>query len=230
MINKPDMDIQNIILTIAKSLPGLLLAIVAHEWAHGFMAKKFGDDTAEREGRLTLNPAAHIDVFGTLIVPLMCVMFGGLVFGWAKPVPIVPRNFKDVDKGIFWVSFAGPLMNFILGISSAILFAVFVTQVPDTFSFYSILAQMLQYSVLINFVLGAFNLIPLPPLDGSNMLSTFLKGEMKMQYLGMARYANFIFMGIFALSMVGIPTIGYLISPVVMIGQKLSMYFLYLLG
>ncbi len=224
------MNLQAIILSLAQALPGFLLAIVAHEWAHAYMAKRFGDNTAEREGRLTLNPVVHIDVMGTIVFPVILLMMGGMVFGWAKPVPIDTRNFRDYRKGLFWVSFAGAMMNFFLGTMSGLLFAIIATKVPDTFSFYGVLLEMLKYSMMINFVLGAFNLIPIPPLDGSKMVMSFLKGETARKYESLAQYTNMIFLVIIALSFMGISTIGYVITPVVMIGQKLTMYFLYLLG
>jgi Zn-dependent protease len=224
------MNIQSIILSLAHALPGFLLAIVAHEWAHAYMAKRFGDNTAEREGRLTLNPVVHIDMMGTIVFPIILLMMGGMVFGWAKPVPIEPRNFSNYRKGLFWVSFAGALMNFFLGTMSGLLFAIIATRVPENFAFYSVLLETLKYSMMINFVLGAFNLIPLPPLDGSKMVMSFLKGEAARKYEGLAQYTNMIFLVIIALSFMGISTIGYVITPVVMIGQKLTMYFLYLLG
>lgn len=224
------MDIQKIIYTIAQCAPGFLLAIIVHEYAHGYIAKKFGDDTAEREGRLTFNPGAHIDMMGTVIFPLIGVIAGWSVIGWAKPVPVIPRNFKDIRKGIFWVSFAGPLSNFILGIISAILFAVVAVSLPQTSSMYTPLLYMLQYSVFINFLLGAFNIIPFPPLDGSRMLASFLKGETLRWYEGLAQYSSMIILLVFALSMMGIPTLHYIIEPFISFGQMLPMFFLKLLG
>ena len=109
----------DILLKLAYSAPGFLLAVIVHEYSHGWVAKRFGDDTAERAGRLTFNPVSHIDQMGTVVFPAICLMLGGAVFGWARPVPIVPRNFKNIKKGVFWVSFAGPLSNFILGVLSA---------------------------------------------------------------------------------------------------------------
>lgn len=229
-MKSPMNDIQGFIFNLAQSLPGFLLAIVVHEYAHGFMAKKFGDDTAEREGRLTLNPVAHFDPFGSLIFPLICVSLGGAVFGWAKPVPVDVRRFKNFRKGVFWVSFAGPLSNFILGTASAFLFAVVATTMDQGFTYYEIVLRMLKYSILINFVLGTFNLIPLPPLDGSRMVASFLQGNALRKYEELARFTPFIFLGIFALSMMGFSTLGRVIMPVVDFGNKLTMYFLYLLG
>jgi Zn-dependent protease len=224
------MNVEAIILKIAESLPGFLLAIVAHEWAHGYIAKKFGDDTAERSGRLTLNPGAHIDPMGTVIFPLIGVTMGWMVIGWAKPVPVDVRNFKNYKKGIFWVSFAGPLTNFILGTISSLMYAIIAIYVPQTFGYYEITLNMLRYSIFINFLLGVFNLIPLPPLDGSRMVSAFLKGEALRKYEEVARYTPMIFLVIIALSFMGISTLGRILAPATIIGQKLTMYFLYLLG
>lgn len=218
------------IFNLAQSLPGFLLAIVAHEFAHGYMALKFGDETAKREGRLTFNPMAHFDLFGSLIFPIICIMLGGAVFGWAKPVPVDVRNFKNFRKGIFWVSFAGPLTNFILGTISGFLFALVATKVPPTFEYYEIILRMLKYSILINFILGSFNLIPLPPLDGSKMVASLLKGEALRKYEGLARYTPMIFLVIFGLSMAGISTLGHILAPMVEFGNNLALYFLYLLG
>jgi len=224
------MDIQKFIFVVAQSLPGFLLAIVAHEWAHGYIAKVFGDDTAEKSGRLTLNPAAHIDPMGTIIFPLIGLSLGGMVFGWAKPVPVDVRNLRNYKNGIFWVSFAGPLANFIIGTLSCLIYAIIATQVPQNFSYFAIILEMLNYSIMINFILGTFNLIPLPPLDGSKMLASFLKGEALRKFEDLARFTPMIFLVIIGLSFMGISTLGRILTPAVMIGQKLTMYFLYLLG
>lgn len=224
------MDVQQIILNIAQSAPGFLLAIVAHEWAHGYVALKHGDETAKDAGRLTFNPAAHIDPMGTIIFPLIGVVLGWAVIGWAKPVPVDVRRLKDYRKGIFWVSFAGPLANFILGFISSLLYAIIATKISPQFGYYEILLKMLSYSIFINFLLGFFNLIPLPPLDGSKMVASFLKGEMLRKYEEVARFTPMIFMAIIALSMMGVSTLGRVLAPATMIGNKLTMYFLYLLG
>jgi Zn-dependent protease len=218
-------DAQDIILSIAISMPGFLFGIVVHEWAHGRMAKFYGDDTAERYGRLTLNPTAHYDPMGTIVFPLICAAIGGIIFGWAKPVPVDPRNFKKFRAGVFWVSFAGPLSNFIMGTVFAFLWALVINYVPDGFGYKSIAQNMLYYAVLINFVLGAFNIIPLPPLDGSKMVSSFLKGEALYKYEQLQRYTPMIFMAIIVLSFSGIHTIGYLINPFMAFGRYLMMLF-----
>ena len=107
-------SMQDIIYNLAISLPAFLFAIVFHEWAHARMALYFGDNTAKMAGRLTFDPISHADLMGTVIFPLVGALMGGVIFGWAKPVPVDPRRFTKVKSGIFWVSFAGPLANIIL--------------------------------------------------------------------------------------------------------------------
>jgi Zn-dependent protease len=153
-----------------------------------------------------------------------------MVFGWAKPVPVDVRNLRNYKNGVFWVSFAGPLANFIIGTLSCLIYAIIATQVPQNFSYFAIILEMLNYSIMINFILGTFNLIPLPPLDGSKMLASFLKGEALRKFEDLARFTPMIFLVIIGLSFMGISTLGRILTPAVMIGQKLTMYFLYLLG
>lgn len=206
------MDFNQIIYTVAQSAPGLLFAVVIHEWAHGYMAKRFGDLTAERAGRLTLNPVAHIDPVGTILFPLIGVAIGGIAFGWAKPVPINERNFTRAKAGIFWVSAAGALANFITGVFSAFLYVLSVKHFPE-FDFKAPIEGMLRFSLIINFVLMGFNLIPLPPLDGSRMVGAFLKGETLRKYEGLARYTPMIFIAAILLSFNGVHTFSYILQP-----------------
>jgi Zn-dependent protease len=224
------MDIQQIVFSIAQALPGFLLAVVVHEAAHAWMALRFGDRTAQMAGRLSLNPAVHYDLWGTVLFPMFAAVSGFAIIGWAKPVPVDTRNFREMKKGIFWVSFAGPLSNFILGTISAFLVALIATQVSTDFPYYTILIGMLKYSVFINFILGGFNLIPLPPLDGSRMVSVFLKGPALYKYESFARYTPMIFMGALMLSFAGIHTIGYLLAPVQYLAQWLIISFYTLLS
>jgi Zn-dependent protease len=215
-------DLRTIILTIAQSMPGFLMAIVVHEAAHAWMANKFGDPTAKNEGRLTLNPAAHYDPWGTIFFPLFAAVTGFAMIGWARPVPIEVRNFKKMRPGIFWVSFAGPLANILMGILSAFLLALIYTKFSE-WSYGAIFVDMLRYSVFINFILAFFNLIPLPPLDGSKMVSSFLKGPTLYKYEGLARYTPVIFIAVMGLSFMGIHTLGYLLAP----AQDLANYFMF---
>lgn len=220
----------SILFNIAQSLPGFLLAIVVHEAAHAWMANKFGDATAKNQGRLTLNPAAHYDPFGTILFPLIAAATNFAMIGWARPVPVEVRNFKNLRSGIFWVSFAGPLSNLILGTLSALILAIIATKVSSEWGYYSIVLRMLRYSVFINFILAFFNLIPLPPLDGSKMVSSFLKGPALYKYEGLARFTPMIFIIVMLLSFMGIHTLGYLLMPAQVIANYLMFSFISLLG
>ncbi len=219
-----------ILLNIAQSLPGFLLAIVVHEAAHAWMANKFGDPTAKNQGRLTLNPAAHYDPLGTIFFPLLAAFTNFAMIGWAKPVPIEVRNFRNMRKGIFWVSFAGPLSNLILGTLSALILAIIATKVSSDWGYYRISIQMLRFSVFINFILAFFNLIPLPPLDGSKMVSSFLKGHALRKYEDFARFTPIIFIATMALSFMGIHTLGYILMPAQMLANSILFGFLGIFG
>lgn len=223
-------DLNSVIFNIAQSLPGFLLAIVIHEAAHAWMANKFGDPTAKNEGRLTLNPAAHYDPWGTIFFPLLAAITGFAMIGWARPVPVEVRNFKNLRSGIFWVSFAGPLANLVLGTISALLLGLIATQTSADWEYYSIFIRMLRFSVLINFILAFFNLIPLPPLDGSKMVSSFLKGQALYKYEGFARFTPVIFIGVMLLSMMGIHTVGYLLAPAQVLANYLMFAFVGMFG
>jgi len=223
-------DLNSILFNIAQSLPGFLLAIVVHEAAHAWMANKFGDATAKNEGRLTLNPAAHYDPWGTIFFPLLAAVSNFAMIGWARPVPIETRNFKKLRQGIFWVSFAGPLSNIIVGTISAFALALIATKVHFGWDYYSISIRMLQYSVFINFILAFFNLLPIPPLDGSKMVSAFLKGPLLYKYEALARYSPLFFIAVFVLSMMNIPTISYLLEPAQKLANFMMFAFVSLLG
>lgn len=206
------MDTQTFIYNVAKCLPGLLFAIIIHEVAHAYIAKKFGDDTAERAGRISLNPAVHFDLFGTVILPAILLYFFGSPFGYAKPVPINPSKFSNYRKGLFWVSFAGPLSNLIAGTISSILLALISFHVAAEFEYRQILQEILRFSITINFVLMGFNLIPFPPLDGSNMLMAVLKGRAAQAYDRSRGNLIYVFYGLMALSLFGFPVLHYIVQ------------------
>lgn len=216
---------EDFIYRIAISLPGFLLAIVCHEASHAWMASRFGDPTAKMQGRLTLNPAVHYDLVGTIIFPLIGAMMGGAMFGWAKPVPVDSRRFKKIRSGIFWVSFAGPLANIILMIVSAILFAVMVTKVSASFSFHQIFSEMLKQSIWINVLLAVFNLIPFPPLDGSKMVSAFLDYNQARKFEDLQRF-SFLFLFILILT----PALSYIMAPAIWFSNLLVNIFIHLLA
>lgn len=225
MVRKSMQDISMKIYTIAQSVPGFLLAICVHEFAHAWMANKYGDTTAKDAGRLTLNPAAHYDMMGTVILPLAFAFMGFAVIGWAKPVPIDVRRFSNIRKGIFWVSFAGPLSNIVVGTMSAMFLGFFANKVSSDFAYFNIVLSMLKYSIFINFILAFFNLIPLPPLDGSKMVASLLSYEKARKFEELGRYSNFIFMGAFMLSMIGVPIFGYILYPANVLSQFITLGF-----
>ena len=219
------MDITGFILKVAVCAPGFLAAIVFHEAAHAFVALKFGDPTAKSEGRLSLNPSVHYDLVGTIIFPLLGAMLGGVMFGWAKPVPVDPRYFKNVRKGIFWVSFAGPLANVVLAVLSAFLLALIETKLPHQFFLHGEFAGMLRMAVIINIIIAVFNLIPFPPLDGSKMVSSFLDYESARRYEDLQRY-SFVFL----LFLWFTPFLGMIMSPALRIGDGMLRLFIMLLA
>jgi len=186
----------DIILKILIWAVPVLFSIVIHEVAHGWMANKLGDDTAKRMGRLTLNPLSHIDPVGTLLFPLIMIVLGGPVFGWAKPVPFNPYNFNRNVKpkdGAMWVAIAGPGSNLILAfLSTFVLVATrkFLTGLPA--SLYFSLTQLSEALIIINLVLASLNLIPIPPLDGSKILFRFLPPAYEIYFHQLERYGFLI--------------------------------------
>jgi Zn-dependent protease len=186
-----------------------IMAVVFHEYAHGYVANRWGDNTAKTQGRLTLNPIPHMDIFGTVLFPIINMLSGmTILFGWAKPVPINPTRFKKYRPGLFWVSLAGPGMNFLLAFLSAAAFCALNAWVPRTFYLYEPLLGMSFVSVQLNYALGIFNLIPLPPLDGSKMIEAFLPYPLAQKYEALAQYSFFILMALLlsgALSVLSYP-------------------------
>ena len=203
-------DISQAIQRIAIMMPVFLFALVVHEYAHAWVANKFGDNTSEWQGRLTLNPAAHIDPIGTIALPMISIVFGGIFFGWAKPVPIDPRLFSNYRKGLFWVAFAGPLSNIIFGFLAAFAYVAFLGFVANTNGFYPAGKQMLEALMMINFSLAIFNLLPIPPLDGSNIVLSFLDYEASRKYMAIQQYSFFILLALMftgAIRILSIPII-----------------------
>ncbi len=162
------------------SIPALMVAVILHEVAHGWVAYRWGDPTAKLAGRLTLNPIPHIDPIGTILLPAMFIILGSpIIFGWAKPVPINPMNFRDLRKGTFFTSIAGVVMNLSLAVIFGALYRIIynLSDVVDPFVAQSVMYPLLVFcakSVLINLILAIFNIIPIPPLDGSKALMSFL--------------------------------------------------------
>lgn len=186
------------------ALPILLFSVVAHEYAHAWTAYRQGDDTAHALGRLTLNPLPHIDPVMSVLVPigLFLMTKGAFTFGAAKPVPVDPRRFRNYVKGDLIVSSAGIVTNLLLGVASACLLAVvlFVGGIaPSRAGVFGSLQTMLQYGVFINFSLAIFNLVPIPPLDGSHLFYHLLSPAWGVRYRRLGRFG---FVLILALSFV----------------------------
>ncbi len=162
------------------SIPALMIAVILHEVAHGYVAYRMGDPTAKDMGRLTLNPIPHIDLFGTILIPGLLILAGsGIIFGWAKPVPINPANFRDLRKGMFFTSIAGVSMNIFLAFLFGAIYKLITVVAPfvDDFTYQNILKPLAIFcvnAVLINLVLAIFNIIPIPPLDGSKTVMSLV--------------------------------------------------------
>jgi len=193
----------------------LIFSVIIHEVAHGYVAYKCGDNTARLAGRLTLNPVPHIDIFGSIILPLCLMLFHAPVFGWAKPVPVNTRYFKNYKKDIILVSIAGVSANFLLAIVASIIMFIIRIVLTDSASVLVSAHYILQYVVVINVVLGVLNLIPIPPLDGSRVFFFMLPKELAYKYAKLEPYGFFI---IFALLAIGVldkilvPIINFIIT------------------
>ena len=170
----------------------LILSVVIHEVSHGAMANHLGDPTAKYAGRLTLNPIRHLDPIGSVILPIFLVIMarlrgGGIIFGWAKPVPINPYNFRDQKYGSAKVALAGPASNFAI----ALVFGTALRFLPHL-SLISGISLIFSYIVYINILLAVFNLLPIPPLDGSHILFTFLPAGAENLKIFLQQYGLFI--------------------------------------
>ncbi len=193
----------DIILRLIIQLPPLMLAISVHEMAHGYVAFRKGDYTAKLMGRVTLNPIKHIDPVGTILVPLMLAISGtGILFGWAKPVPVSPVNFKSPRKDNAIVSLAGPASNLLLAMALALIFRILLW-VPGYSAIMSSpvlkpLVFMIVFGIQISIVLCVFNLLPIHPLDGSHIVQGLLSPHQAMVYSRHERYGFIILIALLA--------------------------------
>ena len=182
------------------SIIAILPALTFHEWAHGYMAYRLGDGTAKADGRLSLNPLDHLDLTGTL----MLLLVG---FGWARPVPVNTRYFKKPRRDFALTSLAGPIMNFIVATISAFLYVLtyYIAQRTNPEGVVTTAFLMIfYYTMMMNLGLGLFNLIPLPPLDGSNVVLCLLPNKYAAEYAKLRYYSHYIFLGLILLSYVPI--------------------------
>jgi Zn-dependent protease len=181
-------------------LPVLLVSVVLHEVAHGWMALRQGDDTALRAGRLTLNPVPHLDLMGSLVIPMaLLLMPGSVLFGWAKPVPVDPSRFREYRRGDILVSLAGVAVNLVLAVVCVALMAaaIWLSRLAPTIDpATSVLYRMAGLGVILNLILAVFNLVPLPPLDGSHVLYHFLPPGMREGYRSVGRYGLLILLAL----------------------------------
>lgn len=183
----------------------ILYALTVHEFSHGYIAYRLGDDTAKRAGRLTLNPLKHLDPIGTIMLFIAHI-------GWARPVPINPYNFKNVKKDTAYVALAGPAANFISAVIFSVIFNIFNPTVYMIEK--NVFLLILFYTIFINIALGLFNLIPFPPLDGSKILGAFLSDEAYYRYQRFERKGVLILVIIIiGGNLLGIHIIGRIIMP-----------------
>jgi Zn-dependent protease len=173
--------------TIATWLVPLVIAIVFHEVAHGWVANAFGDPTARLRGRLTFNPVKHVDPFGTVLLPMILAVSGAPVFGWAKPVPVVSQRLRNPRYHMILVALAGPGMNLLLALVASILFAGLVAAEPQGLIWVFIIQNLVNFMV-INVFLAIFNLIPMPPFDGGHVVEGLLPRRLAVHYAKLRRY------------------------------------------
>lgn len=181
----PDIQVSEKLILFLKFIPVFLISITAHEFAHAFSAKKFGDATAEQQGRYSLNPIKHIDPIGSLLLPFLSFFSGSFLIGWAKPVPVNPNNFRNPLRDNAIVSFAGPLSNFVLAIILFIVFALLQNTQSG-------LVNIFYYGTVFNIFLFCFNLLPIPPLDGSHILFSIFPNRFTAQWLNIGFYGSLV--------------------------------------
>ena len=169
----------------------LLFAITLHEAAHGWAASKLGDHTARMMGRVTLDPTKHIDPIGTIAIPLVLLLSSsGFIFGWAKPVPINFNALRNGKNGMIWVALAGPIANIVMAICWLFIMIIAINMNITA------LIEMGRVGILVNCVLAVFNLLPIPPLDGSRVISALLPNRLAYQYNQLEQYGLYILLGL----------------------------------
>jgi len=195
-------DLQKTAYTASTWILPVLIAITFHEAAHAYAAWKLGDDTAYRQGRVTFNPLKHVDLFGTLLVPAVLLLTSSpFLFGWAKPVPVAFNRLSHPRRDMALVAFAGPAVNLILATVSALLFHVVGWFPREAVGW---VGQTLYQSIVLNLLLAIFNMLPVPPLDGSRIVLSVLPGPLARPYVSLERFGFLILLGlVFLLPMIG---------------------------
>ena len=184
--------------TLILTFIGLLLALSVHEASHALTAWKLGDPTARDLGRITLNPLVHIDPIGTILLPLVAFSVGAPIIGWAKPVPVDTRYFKDARRDFMWVALAGPASNLVLALLASIVLRA-LPSLPVTAGTIDILTPLFIFAqtfLYLNVLLAVFNMIPVPPLDGSNVVAALLPAPLARSWDGLRPYGIFVLYGL----------------------------------
>lgn len=183
-----DIEVNEKLLKLILFLPVFLVSLAIHEFSHAWFANRFGDTTAKDQGRLTLNPIKHLDLVGSVIVPLLTFFSGGFIIGWAKPVPVNMRNFKNPYKEDAIVSIAGPLSNLLLSLVFLGVYIVLREIDPSN----SLLMDTIWLAIIFNVFLCLFNLLPIPPLDGSHILFDMFPNKYTAKYLNLGIYGSIL--------------------------------------
>lgn len=185
----PDIQVSERLISFLLFIPIFLISLAVHEFAHAYFANQKGDSTAKDLGRMTLNPIKHLDLVGSIIMPIASFASGFILIGWAKPVPVNRNNFKNPHKDDVLVSFAGPASNILLALLFAISFSFFI-QADSGQS--SMVSSILWYGVIFNVFLFAFNLLPIPPLDGSHILYNLFPNKLTLKLLNLGIYGSIL--------------------------------------
>ena len=201
-----------IIRNIAVYALPVLFAITLHEAAHAYAARHFGDNTAYAQGRMTLNPLVHVDLFGTIIIPIALYVTSGFVFGYAKPVPVQFGNLRNPKRDMAWVALAGPLANFVMAVMWLV-FAVLLNALDVSEEFPHAVARA---GLVTNLLIFAFNLFPLPPLDGGRVVTSMLPHRLAFQFAKIEPYGFFILLALLYFNV-----LAFWVQPVMWLGAQL---------
>lgn len=213
------MQIDQLIQTVAIGAIPVLFAITLHEASHGYVARHFGDMTADKAGRISLNPLHHIDPVGTILLPLLTLWMGGILFGWAKPVPVNFAALRNPKKDMLWVAIAGPASNLVMALGWALVYKMGL-MFPENY-FAGPLLGMAQIGIQINVVLMVLNLLPLPPLDGGRVAVSLLPHRQAFQLSKVEPYGMFIL-----IFLAVTPVLSLILSPLIgLVFKMLSLLF-----